>query len=335
MLRDPVTDFEYLDEWVNKCESPELLEDVGKGLCILISSGKVLRRGYSTGATAAAACKAAVISLRHPIDMVSVTLPCGLKIDVPVHAKNGVASAFKFAGDYKDDATAGLEFQASARAVGDRIVLNAGKGIGRFTRDMPRYPCGSAAISESALKYIEGAIREALDETHLNGAEIDIIVPGGEEAAEHTLNSRMGILGGISILGTTGLVEPWDDHVGESTIERIKKLDKIVITTGRVGLKYSRLMFPDHEAVLVGTRIDQALENARGDVILCGLPALILKFINPGVLEGTGFRTVDELAASPSWTQVADREIEAFKKRMPRVRVVIVDRSGIVIGDSG
>ena len=49
MLRDPVTDFEYPDEWVNKCESPELLEDVVKGLCVLTSSGKVLRRGYSTG----------------------------------------------------------------------------------------------------------------------------------------------------------------------------------------------------------------------------------------------------------------------------------------------
>ena len=335
MLRDPVTDFEYPDEWVNKCESPELLEDVGMGLCVLISSGKVLRRGYSTGATAAAACKAAVISLRRPLDMVSVTLPCGLKIDVPVHATNGVASAYKFAGDYKDDATAWLEFQASARASGDRIVMNAGKGIGRFTRDMPRYPLGSAAISESASEYIEGAIMEALVETHLNGTEIDLIVPRGEEVAAHTLNSRMGIQGGISILGTTGLVEPWDDHVGESTIERIKKLDKIVITTGRVGLKYSRLLFPDHEAVLVGTRIDQALENARGDVILCGLPALILKFIDPGVLEGTGFKTVDELAASPSWTHVAGREIEAFKKRMPCVRVVIVDRSGRVIGDSG
>ena len=269
------------------------------------------------------------------IDSVSISLPCGVRIDVPVHAKDGVASAFKFAGDYKGDATGGLEFQAIVRHMGDRIVLNAGKGIGRFTRDMPRYPCGSAAISESARAYIESSIAEALTETGMTGAEIELMVPRGEEAAAHTLNTKLGIQGGISVLGTTGLVEPWDDHVGESTIERIEKLDKVVITTGRVGLKYSRLLFPDHEAVLVGTGIDRALEKARGDVILCGLPALILKFMDPHILDGTGFGTVDELAASPSWTQIAGRAIRAFKKRMPGVRVVIVDRSGRVIGDSG
>lgn len=332
-MRDPVSDFEYPDEWVNACSMPELLEDVRKGLCVLTASGKVLRRGYSTGATAAAACKAAILSLSRPVSSVSVSLPCGLKIDVQVHAKGGVASAFKFPGDYKDDATAGLEFRAIVRSTGDRIALDAGEGIGRFTRNMPRYPRGSAAISESARAYIEGAIKEALDESRLSGAEVELMVPGGEEVAIRTLNARMGIHGGISILGTTGLVEPWDDHVGESTIERIEKLDKVVITTGRIGLKYSRLLFPDHEAVLVGTGIGQALEKARGDVVLCGLPALILKFIDPDVLSGTGFGTVDELAASPSWEQVSSAAIAAFKKRMPGIRVVIVDRNGRVIGD--
>lgn len=334
-MRDPVSEFEYPDEWVKACDSPQLLADVIKGLCILTASGKVLRRGYSTGATAAAACKAAVLSLCRPVDSVIVSLPCGVTIDVPVHAKDGIASAFKFAGDYRDDATAGLEFRAVARDAGGGISLNAGKGIGRFTRDMPRHSAGSPAISESARAYIESSIAEALAEIRRSGAEIELMVPRGEEATAHTLNARLGIQGGISVLGTTGLVEPWDDHVGESAIERIEKLDKVVVTTGRIGLKYSRLLFPDHESVLVGTRIDQALKNARGDVILCGLPALILKFMDPHILNGTGFRTVDELAASPSWAQVAGTAIQAFKKRMPGVRVVIVDRSGNVIGDSG
>lgn len=335
MLKDPLTDFEYPAEWVNACKSPELLEEVRKGLCVLTSSGTVLRRGYSTGATAAAACKAAILSLGHEVNSISVSLPCGVSIDVPVHAKGGIAFAYKFAGDYKEDVTGGLEFQAIVKSTGDCIDIKAGKGIGRFTRDMPRYPKGSPSISLSAGEYINAAIEEALSEIGLTGAEIELTIPCGEEVSVNTLNSRLGIQGGISILGTTGLVEPWDDHIGESAMERIVKLDEVVITTGRIGLKYSRLMFPGHETVLVGTRIGQALESASGDVILCGLPALILKFIDPGILDDTGFGTVEELAVSPSWKQVITPRLRSFKEKMPLVRVVLIDRGGKVIGDSG
>ena len=73
---------------------------------------------------------------------------------------------------------------------------------------------------------------------------------------------------------------------------------------GRVGLRYSRLLFPDHEVVLVGGRIKEALAAARGNVILCGLPALILKYIEPHILDGTGYATVEELSASPAFLAV-------------------------------
>jgi cobalt-precorrin-5B (C1)-methyltransferase len=68
--------------------------------------------------------------------------------------------------------------------------------------------------------------------------------------------------------------------------------------------------------------------------VLCGLPGLILKFMNPAVLDGTGCATVEELSGSPLWEEVARREVRAFSVRYPRVRVVIVDRGGRVIAES-
>ncbi|KUK98620.1 MAG: Putative cobalt-precorrin-6A synthase, partial [Methanoculleus marisnigri] len=68
--------------------------------------------------------------------------------------------------------------------------------------------------------------------------------------------------------------------------------------------------------------------------VICGLPGLLLKFMNPAVLEGTGCATVEELSATPLWEAVARRELRVFQVRYPRVRVVIVDRDGRIIGES-
>lgn len=335
MIRDPVTGFEYPEAWVDACKSSESLECVRKGLCVLTSSGLMLRRGYSTGATAAAACKASVLSLKKAVDYVEVKIPCGLTITMAVVAKDGRALVYKYAGDYRNDATAGIEIVAQAMPEGKGVCIDAGKGIGRFTRDMPGYPAGSPAISKAALEYIMSSAREALEDVGLEGARIRLSIPRGAEIAKKTLNSRLGIMGGISILGSTGLVEPWDDHVGESIIDRVSRHDKVVITTGRTGLRYSRMLFPDHEAILAGARLGQALEHVRGEAVLCGLPALILKYIDPSILEHSRYNTVAEMAASGEFPSIVRRCLKSFKKKNPGIRVVLVDRDGKVVGDSG
>ncbi len=333
-MRDPVTDFRYPDAWVRACRQPELLPDVERGLCILTASGDVLRRGYTTGTTAAAACKAAVISLARKVSEVTVTIPCGLTVTLAADAYRGNASCFKDAGDHADDVTAGLEFVACAIPASSGIQFVPGEGIGIFVRDTPRSRAGTPAISAPALASINRALREAVTEADLPGATVILSVPRGAAIAQKTLNPRVGIAGGISILGTTGLVEPWNDHLEGSVLDRVARAEKVVLTTGRTGLRYSRLFFPQHEAVLVGSRIRPALEQAHGDVVLCGLPGLILKFMNPDVLAGTGCATVEELAATPAWEKVAEREIAAFRERYPHVRVVIVNREGRIIGES-
>ena len=172
----------------------------------------------------------------------------------------------------------------------DGLSLVPGPGIGRFFRDTPRYKKGAPAISEIPLTCILASMEEALDLTGLSGATVSLSIPEGEKIARKTLNPRVGIEGGISVLGSTGLVEPWDDHLEESVQARVAGSTNVVVTTGRVGLRYARMLFPDREVVLAGGRIGEALSAAEGEVTLCGLPALILKYIEPHILIRPGSR---------------------------------------------
>ena len=334
-MRDPVNSFEYPEAWVRRCPNPGLLLLAETGLGILTSSGTVIRRGFTTGTTAAAACKAAVLSLHGgSVHSVTIRIPCGLIVNVQAEGKAGTASSRKFAGDYPGDVTAGIEFIASAVPLEEEILLLPGEGIGRFSRDTPRYKKGDPAISPASLDCILRSVQEALDMTGLSGAEVTLRIPEGVVIGRKTLNPRVGVEGGISVLGTTGLVEPWDDHLGSSVIERILAAENPVLTTGRVGMRYSRLLFPDREVILAGGKIAEALEAAKGDVVLCGLPALILHHIKPDLLDGTGFCTVEEFAASPESGRIIPDILAGFRETHPRVRVILVNRTGEIIGES-
>lgn len=333
-MKDPITGFEYPGTWVAKCRSPEQLRLVGEGLAVLTASGLVLRRGFTTGTTAAAAAKAAVLSLKADTRAVPVTLPCGITVEVPASGTAGTGTAAKFAGDYPSDVTAGLLFRAEATLRPRDVTVTFGEGIGKFSRDTPRFRKGMPAVSPAALACITGSVQEALESIGASGISVRISAPLGARVAKKTLNPRMGVNDGISVLGTTGLVEPWDDHLTESVTERIAAADRPVLTTGRAGLRFSRLLFPDHEVILVGGKLQEALDSARGDVILCGLPALILRHINPQILEGTGFFTVEELAASPRFPAIARAALEQFRTVRPRVTVILINREGAIIGES-
>ena len=216
----------------------------------------------------------------------------------------------------------------------DGLSLVPGPGIGRFFRDTPRYKKGAPAISEIPLTCILASMEEALDLTGLSGATVSLSIPEGEKIARKTLNPRVGIEGGISVLGSTGLVEPWDDHLEESVQARVAGSTNVVVTTGRVGLRYARMLFPDREVVLAGGRIGEALSAAEGEVTLCGLPALILKYIEPHILDQTGFATVEELAASPAFLPVVGPILAEYRKVHPGIQVVLVNRDGEIIAES-
>jgi cobalt-precorrin-5B (C1)-methyltransferase len=333
-MRDPVSGFEYPEDWVKKSTSSDRLRLAEQGLAVLTSSGSVLLRGFTTGTTAAAAAKAAVLSLKTVTGQVSLTLPCGLVVNVMAHGMDGKGSCTKFSGDYPSDVTAGIIFVAEVTPNPGGMTILFGEGIGRFTRDTPRYKKGTPAVSPPALSCIVRSVQEALDAIGETGISVRISAPSGVTIAGQTLNPKVGVEGGISVLGTTGLVEPWDDHLTESTAGRIAAADRPVLTTGRTGLRFSRLLFPDRDVILIGGKLKEALDAARGDVTLCGLPALILRHINPKILEGTGYMTVEELAESSQFPAIVAESLARFRELRPGITVVLLNREGKVIGES-
>jgi cobalt-precorrin-5B (C1)-methyltransferase len=330
-MRDPVTDFTYPEEWVLASRSEDDRRLAASGLGVLTSSGKVLRRGFTTGTTAAAAAKAAILSLRSPVSSVEIRVPCGLIITLPVRAQDGSAICRKDAGDHPRDVTAGVEIHARAVRSAGGIRIEAGEGIGRFARDFQGHQKGNPAISDPALGCILNEAKKAALMAGIPGAVVTLSVPEGKTLAGGTLNPRVGVQGGISILGTTGLVEPWDDHLAESVRERVAAADRPVITTGRIGLRFARMLYPEREVILAGGRIAEALDAARGEVILFGLPGLILRFLDPSVLEGTGCTTVADLAQRPEFPRLAHHAVDRFQASHPHVTIVIIDRQGRVL----
>jgi cobalt-precorrin-5B (C1)-methyltransferase len=334
-MKDPVSGFEYPEKWLAACREPGLLPLVSAGLAVLASDGTVLRRGYTTGTTAAAACKAAVLSLAGTAETVTITTPSGVMVTIPVSVVSpGNASCRKYAGDYPLDITNGINIHARAVISGPGIRVHAGEGIGRFDRDTPRYKKGDPAISNPAMNEILCSIQEGVNITAIQGVDIEISIPEGELIAEKTLNPKLGIAGGISILGTTGLVEPWDDHLEESVLGQVRAARKVVLTTGRTGLHYARIHFPDYEPVLVGNNIATALACASGKVVIAGLPGLIIRFICPGILEGTPYLTVEELMYHPGHEDKIKSALELYLAMFPGIRVVLFDRDGRVPYDT-
>lgn len=192
---------------------------------------KMLRRGYTTGTCAALAAQGAVSFLVSGLwpETAELMTPAGQMVRVPLmekKAENGAASCAvkKDAGD-DPDVTGGLLIFARARFLPEdtgkaRVVIDGGEGVGRVTKAGLDQPVGAAAINSVPRRMIEIAVTEVLEEAGLDRpVEILISVPGGEKAAEKTFNPVLGITGGISILGTSGIVEPMSE---EALIETIR-----------------------------------------------------------------------------------------------------------------
>ena len=189
-------------------------------------SGKKLRCGYTTGSCAAAASKAALIMLitAKDIHTVSIMTPKGIKYTaevVDISRSEGVSCAVvKDSGD-DPDVTNGAGIYARVVLRDDsEIVIKGGEGVGRVTKPGLDQPVGEAAINSVPRRMIAENLREVLDEYGMqkSGVQVTISVPEGASLAEKTFNPKLGIVGGISILGTTGIVEPMSDQAIVDTI---------------------------------------------------------------------------------------------------------------------
>ncbi len=130
-------------------------------------------------------------------------------------------------------------------------------------------------------------------------------------------------------------MEPWNDHLGEMKEDLIRSADKVVLTTGRIGIRYSTMLFPGYTVVLAGSRISDAVAAAKGDVIICGLPGLVLKWGDPNMLADSGYATVVEMLELDPGNERLKKAFDMAVEKAHGARVVVVDRDGTVLMDSG
>jgi cobalt-precorrin-5B (C1)-methyltransferase len=203
------------------------------------------RLGYTKGACAAAAAKAAVRILMddaEPSDCAEITLPGAKRCVLPVsYARRrdggGEAGVIKDAGDDPDITDGALVTVFVEWADKDDVAFVAGEGVGTVTKKGLSIAPGEPAINPGPRKIIRGAVRELTDRP----VRVTISIPGGEEMALKTYNPRLGVVGGLSILGTTGRVRPFScaalrcSLVCELNVASAAGINAPVLVPGHIG----------------------------------------------------------------------------------------------------
>lgn len=257
-------------------------------------NGKPLRKGYTTGSCATAAAKVAALMVlrQHIIHQVSIVTPSGvtlnLNVELPqIEGQQAVAAIRKDGGDDVDATHGMLIFARVTLNDSGEIVLRGGEGVGTVTRKGVGLPLGSAAINRTPRQTIEAAVREAIGPAR--GADVEIFAPEGEARAQKTYNARLGILGGISILGTTGIVTPmseesWKRSLSlELEIKRAAGLTRVVLVPGNHGERFVREQLGiDCDVVVtmsnfVGYMLDEAVRLGFQQIVLIGHPGKLIK----------------------------------------------------------
>lgn len=214
-----------------------------------------LHSGLTTGTCATAAAVAATIRLlRNEMpDEVPMLLPNGETITVSVGYGEGYAYCIKEAGD-DPDVTDGIEVRAEAypqplpKGV-EWLVIEGGEGVGRFTLPGFDFPPGEAAINKAPREMI----RKNLEQFTINNSQLTIVlsVPNGEEIARRTFNPRLGIEGGISIIGVSGIVMPYSEEAFLQSIRKCMEVakasgsERVVIGSGMKSEQQLRSLYPD------------------------------------------------------------------------------------------
>ncbi len=240
-----------------------------------------LRTGYTTGTCAAAATKAALSTLVNgeKLARVNVSLPKDKNIIIDIawikyENENSVTAAvIKDAGD-DPDVTNGAEIcvTVSFLATVNKIIIDGGIGVGRVTKPGLGLEIGKAAINPTPLKMIKQAIDEIIgQQNNRYGLSVTISVPKGEEISKRTDNPRLGIIGGISILGTTGIVIPYSTASFAASIRQsidVSKAmgsDSVILTTGGRSEDFARGIFgnsiADHAYIQIGDFIGFSIKQ--------------------------------------------------------------------------
>lgn len=246
----------------------------------IIKNNKKMRYGYTTGSSATAAAKAAVEMLlsKKEVKTVSLMTPKGILLNLEIlHIKieeSQVSCAVKKDGGDDPDMTNGLEIFAQVKKTKQPgIYIDGGAGVGRITKNGLEQPIGNAAINQVPRSMITREVEEICSKYEYEGGiSVLISVPKGEEVAKKTFNPKLGIVGGISILGTSGIVEPMSEAALIKSIEvemrqRIANgSEYLLVTPGNYGSSYLKdeMKLPLAESLkcsnYVGETVDMAVD---------------------------------------------------------------------------
>ncbi len=278
-----------------------------------VPNKRALRTGYTTGACAAAAAKAATIALfkQTVVERVEIYFPSGQRVLFAINCctfdnNKASCSVIKDAGD-DPDVTNGAEIRATVcRDGGSGIHIHGGIGVGRVTRPGLEVAVGMPAINPVPGQMIIQSIEEARgDELDSRGLAVTISVLEGERLARRTLNSRLGIIGGISILGTSGVVIPYSVNAYTACISQALNVAaasgcrQVVLTTGRRSEKFAQkeLNLPEECFIQAGDFIGYSLlECARRGLAKATIWGMIGK--------------MSKLAAGHLYTNVSDSRVD-------------------------
>ncbi|MCL2137283.1 MAG: cobalt-precorrin-5B (C(1))-methyltransferase CbiD [Coriobacteriia bacterium] len=258
-----------------------------------------LRTGVTTGLSAAGAAKAAMIALLSPtaqtVDEVTVFSTYGQELTLAITETSFEGDWVK-CGVVKDggddpDVTSGLTvYCAVAKSAGTGVELDGGEGIGRVTKPGLKVAVGQAAINPVPRAMISAAIAEVCElYAYTGGIKAVVSIPGGEEVAKKTLNARLGVIGGLSVLGTTGIVEPMSDQALLDTVKTeldvcmASGIERLLIMPGNYGRDFARdeLGLDTSECIrcsnFIGETLEYAVEREVPKAVLIGHAGKLVK----------------------------------------------------------
>jgi len=255
----------------------------------IIKSGRKLRLGYTTGSCATAAAKSSAIMLLtgRSVENVKINLPEGKELILDIEEAR-ITEEFASCCVVKDsgddpDITNGIKIYAKVEKTLSKIEIVGGKGVGRVTRSGLSCKVGESAINPVPREMILKALLEVTSVySYQGGLKAVISIPNGEEIAQKTFNPRLGIEGGLSILGTTGIVEPMSEkalietiHLEiDSMVENKKKI--LQVSPGNFGVKFSKeILQIDNKLTVkcsnyIGETVDYAVYKGIEKILLAG-----------------------------------------------------------------
>ena len=272
------------------------------------SGQKLLRCGYTTGTCAAlgAAGAARLLLTGRTPDSVVLRTPKGLVVEVaPLFCRltaAGAECAIEKDGGDDVDVTTGLAIVATVelRPESPDICIDGGVGVGRVTKPGLDQPVGAAAINHVPRQMITDALRrEAASADYHGGFAVTISIPEGEAVAKRTFNPHIGVTGGLSILGTSGIVEPMSQQAILDTIQlemnqaalRAGNPKRLILAPGNYGLDYLHETYPDFAVIpvvktsnFIGDTLDMAASAGFEEVLLVGHVGKLVK-VAGGILN--------------------------------------------------